>query len=129
MAKYLELNIMKSIFVYNSDGIFASVIKDTAHKLVSPRTYQCNLCRLTHPVAFMQEEWKKFVDSLPHEVLFLHRDEFRKQYPQQKNTPLPAVFTEDASGVNLLIPESEINKAQSIQELISVVRHSLSKEK
>lgn len=77
----------------------------------------------------MQEEWEKFIDSLPHEALFLHRDEFRKQYPRQKNTPLPAVFTEDASGVNLLIPKSEINKAKSVQELISVVKRSLSKEK
>ncbi|MCI0566382.1 GTPase [bacterium] len=120
---------MKLIFVYNADGAFASTIKDTAHKLISPQTYQCNLCRLTYPVAFVQKEWKKFVDSLPHEVSFLHRDEFHKQYPQQKGVPLPAVFTEDASEVDLLIPESEINKAQSIQELISIVKRSLSKEK
>lgn len=48
---------MKLIFVYNSDSTFASLIKDTAHKLASPTTYPCNLCRLTYPVALMDKEW------------------------------------------------------------------------
>ena len=119
---------MKLIFVYNSDGTFASLIKDTAHKLVSPKTYPCNLCRLTYPVAFMQEEWKNFIKSLPHEVVFLHRDEFHKQYPEQKEIRLPAVFKKDSSGMRLLISYDEINKAKNVQELIGAVKHFLAKQ-
>lgn len=116
---------MKLIFVYNSDGTVASLIKDTAHKLVSPKTYPCNLCRLTYPLASMNEEWRKFIESLPHEVVFLHRDEFHKQYPEQKSVPLPAVFSTDASATRLLIDSSEINKAKSPPELIEIVRRFL----
>jgi len=119
---------MKLIFVYNSDGAIASLIKDTAHKLVSPKTYPCNLCRLTYPLASMKGEWRKFIESLPHEVVFLHRDEFREQYPDQKNVQLPAVFKTDTSAPQLLISHNEINKAKNLSELIEVVKKSLSNQ-
>ncbi len=118
---------MKFIFVYNSDGTIGSLIKDTAHKLVSPKTYPCNLCRITYPGVSMQEDWEKFIKSLPHAVVFLHRDEFWKMYPSLKNVELPAAFVGSASGLNLLIPHSEINKAENVGELIETVKHFLSK--
>ncbi len=119
---------MKLIFVYNSDGTFASLVKDTAHKLVSPNTYPCNLCRITYPGVTMQDDWRKFIQSLPHEVVFLHRDEFRKRYQNQKDGQLPAVFTESASGLSLLIPHTEINKAKNVGELMETVKRFLPKQ-
>jgi len=119
---------MKLIFVYNSDGTVLSLVKDTAHKLVSPSTYPCNLCRITYPGVTMQEDWQKFIKSLPHEVTFLHRDEFHEQYPDQKNIQLPAVFTESASGLSLLISNMEINKTKNVVELIETVKRFLPKQ-
>ena len=116
---------MKLIFVYNSDGTLGSLIKDTAHKIVSPKTYQCNLCRITYPGVTMQEGWEKFIKSLPHDVVFLHRDEFQKQYPNQRDAQLPAAFVEDATGLKLFIPHTEINKAQNVEDLIEVVKRFL----
>ena len=118
---------MKLIFVYNSDGTVLSLVKDTVHKLVSPSTYPCNLCRITYPGVTMQEDWQKFIESLPHEVVFLHRDEFRKQYSDQKNVQLPAVFRADAPEPQLLISHIEINKAKNLSELIKVVNRFLPK--
>lgn len=114
-------NRVKLLFVYNANSDFASSVKDTAHKLVSPDTYQCNLCKLTYPLISIDREWKKFVESLPYEVAFLHRDEFHTQYPEQKNIQLPAVFAEDASEIRLLINHVEINKAANLAELIKIV--------
>src|SRR3989344_1472445 len=119
---------MKLIFVCNSDGTVASLIKDTAHKLVSTETYQCNLCLLTYPLASMKGEWRKFIESMPHEVIFLHRDEFRKQYPDQKNVQLPAVFRADGPEPQLLINHIEINKAKNLLVLIEIVNRFLSKQ-
>ena len=116
---------MKLIFVYNSDGTIASLVKDTAHKIISPKTYPCNLCRITYPGVTMQEEWQKFIQSLPHEVLFLHRDEFHKQYPNKKNTQLPAAFTENPTELNLLVPHTEINRAKNVKDLIEIVKRFL----
>ncbi len=118
---------MKLIFVYNSDDTVLSLIKDTAHKMVSPNTYPCNLCRITYPGVSMREDWQKFIQSLPHEVLFLHRNEFHKQYPNKKNTRLPAAFTENPTGLNLFIPHSEINKAKDVKDLIETVKRFLPK--
>ena len=118
---------MKLIFVYNLDSNVASLIKDTAHKLVSPSTYPCNLCRITYPGVTMQEEWEKFIKSMPHEVVFLHRDEFQEQYPDQKSVQLPAVFRTDASALQLLISHIEINKAKNLSELIEVVNRFMPK--
>lgn len=118
---------MKLIFVYNSDGTIASLIKDTAHKIVSPKTYPCNLCRITYPGVTMQEEWQKFIQSLSYEVIFLHRDEFRKQYPEKNDVQLPAAFTESSVGLEILIPYTEINKANNVKDLIEMVKHFLPK--
>lgn len=114
---------MKLIFVYNSDGTIASLIKDTVHKVASPKTYPCNLCKITYPGVTMQEDWQKFIDSLPDKPIFLHRDEFRKQCPSKANVPLPAVFTENPAGLDVLVSHTEINKAKSVQDLIEIVRH------
>lgn len=94
---------MKLIFVYNSDGTIASLIKDMAHKIVSPNTYPCNLCRITYPGITMQKDWQKFIESLPYEVIFLHKNEFRKQYPDHQDIQLPATFIEDAGAIKILI--------------------------
>jgi hypothetical protein len=120
---------MKLIFVYNSDGTIASLVKDTAHKLISPGTYPCNLCRITYPGVTMQTNWQKFVQSLPHEVVFLHRDEFHKYHPDQKDVKLPAVFAENASGLSPLISHTEINKAKNVGELIEIVKRFLPKQR
>lgn len=119
---------MKLIFVYNIDSNLFALIAGTAHKLASPETYKCNLCRLTYPFASMDKEWKKFITSLPYQAVFLHRDEFNEQYQNQKDTPLPAVFVEDSSGIRLLISDKEISKAKSISDLIEMTKYSLPKQ-
>jgi hypothetical protein len=116
---------MKLIFVYNADSGFISSLKDTAHKLVSPDTYPCNLCRITYPGMTMRDDWREFIKSLPHEVIFLHRDEFHKRYQSQKQVPLPAIFAEDSEGVRVLISKNEINQMKNIDELMRVVKKYL----
>lgn len=115
----------KLLFIYNADNNLVALITGTAHKVVSPKTYGCNLCRLTYPLAKMDENWKKFIESLPYPVVFLHRDEFSRLYSDKKDAKLPAVFTEDASGVRLLIGANKINEAKNLPDLIEVVRNSL----
>ncbi len=119
---------VKFIFVYNSDGTVLSLVKDTAHKVVSPDTYPCNLCRIIYPGVTMQEDWQKFIKSFPHEVVFLHRDEFRRQYPNQKDTSLPTAFIENAFGLSLLIPNTEINRTKNVGEFIETVKRFFPKQ-
>jgi len=119
---------MKLIFVYNAESGIVASLTDAVHKAVSPGTYSCNLCRITYGSVAMKDDWKKFIASLPHAVEFLHRDEFATQYPNLKDSPLPAVFAEDGLTVRILVPASEINKAQDIAGLEEIVKGALSHE-
>ncbi|MBI2632643.1 hypothetical protein HYW75_06575 [Candidatus Pacearchaeota archaeon] len=116
---------MKSlIFVYNADsGIFNS-LSDTAHKIVSPSKYQCNLCKITYGIINEKDEWKSFILGLPYRINFLHRNEFNKKYPNVKEK-LPAVFEKHAERLKLLISAAKINKAKNLRELKSLVRSSI----
>ncbi|MDE2078926.1 MAG: hypothetical protein KGI73_00915 [Patescibacteria group bacterium] len=116
---------MKLLFVYNADGSFAASMRDTVKKVVAPKHQECNLCAITYPLFAMDKEWSAFVKTLPHEVVFLHRDEFRAKYPEQKGMSLPAVFAEDESGLRVLIPSEDINHAKSVADLIALVQKSL----
>lgn len=119
---------MNLLFVYNADSGLLNALKDTVHKAIATNTYSCNLCRITYPGVTMQADWEKFIKSLPHEVSFLHKDEFHKQYPSQKDIQLPAVFIEKSTGPELLISHTEINKANSVESLIETIKRFLSKQ-
>ncbi|GAB2467001.1 hypothetical protein GCM10011375_32120 [Hymenobacter qilianensis] len=87
----------KLLFVYNADAGLANALLDTAHKIFSPRTYACSLCGITYSLTSMRAEWKEFLQALPVEARFLHRDEFQQQFPAHSKQELPAVFWENGS--------------------------------
>ncbi|PIN95415.1 hypothetical protein COU56_01700 [Candidatus Pacearchaeota archaeon CG10_big_fil_rev_8_21_14_0_10_31_9] len=120
---------MKSlIFVYNADsGIFNS-ISDSIHKIISPSTYQCNLCKITYGITNEKDEWKNYISSLPYRVIFLHKEEFKKQYPNVKER-LPAVFKILGSKTILLISADEINKCKNLSDLKKLVDSRLTQPK
>ncbi|MEX0877894.1 MAG: hypothetical protein WDZ40_03490 [Candidatus Spechtbacterales bacterium] len=112
---------MKLIFVYNADSGLIAALKDTVHKVVSPDTYQCNLCKVTFGAVSMKDEWKAFVDSLQYDVEFLHRDEFQERYPENKNEPLPALFVVENNEIKTALSKKSIDGAHSVENLISLV--------
>ena len=107
----------KLIFVYNADSGLFSALTDSAHKIFSPKTYKCNLCKLTYGLKNMKKEWADFIDALPHKVEFLHRDEFQSTNPGFKDEPLPAIFTQGDEALSLHTPAEKINEAKSIEDL------------
>lgn len=112
---------MKLLFVYNADsGILAS-LKDVVHKAVSPGTYQCNLCKITYGPLLMKDEWDAYITSLPYEAEFMHRDEFRTQYSEWKNEPLPALFAVEGERLSVAIPATAMNAAHTMQDLTSLI--------
>lgn len=63
------------VFIYNADSGLVSAVLDSAHKLISPSTYQCELCSITHGLFGEREAWRKFRESFDGIMTFLHRDE------------------------------------------------------
>ena len=106
------------LFVYNADGTLPSLLVDAVHKLVSPRTYNCNLCRLTYGMARQKPAWKRFLTSLPVPAVFLHRDELRARFPALANASLPAVFIQESSGEpHPFVSADELNAVHDLDTL------------
>ncbi len=119
---------MKLLFVYNADSGLFNTLTDIAHKLLSPQTYQCQLCAITHSAFTERTEWRNFIDGLGVACEFLHRDEFLRQYPLDK-TPLPAIFQEENGELTLRIDREQINTANSVDELKHLLEAAALKER
>jgi len=105
------------LFIYNADSGLYNTLTDMAHKLLSPDTYACDLCSITHGVFRERDEWRSFIESLPVESTFLHRDEFCRQYPEMNNISLPALMLKSDEGLVELLGQENIAACQTVNEL------------
>jgi len=109
------------IFVYNADSGFVNALLDSAHKLISPQTYQCKLCAISYSYFGMRKKWKQFITKIGIPVKFYHRDEFIKHYPKQ-NVKLPAIFYVNNHRLTIYMSANDINNCQSIDELMEAIK-------
>ena len=118
---------MKLIFVYNADSGLFNTVTDIAHKMLSPKTYSCNLCALTHGHFKIKEDWVNFLEEIDTEMEFLHRDEFIKKY-NQAESDLPAIFIEEDKQLSLWLGQYAINKIESLDDLKKIISENLRKQ-
>ncbi|MDQ2751705.1 MAG: hypothetical protein M3R72_01625 [Bacteroidota bacterium] len=113
------------LFVYNANSNLFSTVTGFAHKILSPSTYQCQLCALTYGNVLIKQQWKSFIAALSIETVFLHKDEFEKQY---KTVPaLPAVFILNMGEIKEIITRTEIETCYTLEELKRLVTVKLKK--
>jgi len=113
-------NTDKIIFVYNADSGLFNLLSDMAHKFISPETYDCQLCMLTHGHFGMRDQWHEYLETLNAEIEFLHRDEFVKQYTEH-TAELPALFLKRGDLLELLVAAHTIISCSTIEMLIHQV--------
>ncbi|MBC8753319.1 GTPase [Kordia sp. YSTF-M3] len=111
----------KIIFVYNAKSGKINGLLDVAHKLISPKTYQCKLCSVTHNAFSENEQWKEFRKNFSLPLEFLHSDEFEAKYATI-DTKYPVVFLEEHQKLTEWIPKREIEKIETTQELIQLIQ-------
>jgi len=114
----------KLVFVYNADSGLFNTVTDIAHKMLSPKTYECNLCSITHGVFKVRETWVKFLEQLDAECEFLHKDEFLKNN-SNTNVEFPAVFKMQDGQPELWLDAESINKLSSVDDLKRVISEKL----
>lgn len=113
---------MKITFVYNANSGKVNAWLDIGHKLISPNTYSCNLCSITHGLFSEREEWKKYREESDLEMEFLHKDEFEKAYTGSKTFTYPIILkSEDDGEYEVLITTDKINKIKRIEDLINIL--------
>ena len=108
---------MKLIFVYNADSGKLSAALDIAHKIISPSTYQCNLCSLTHGTFTERDVWKKFREESDTELVFYHKDEFENEF--KKPLTYPIVLKEENGELTEYLSTDKINAISDVEELMA----------
>ncbi len=111
---------MRLLFVYNADSGLLNTAKDIGHKLFSPATYDCFLCSLTHGTFRENPQWKTFRQNSNSEMVFLHRDEFEKEYMQKFDYP---VILEQNNSLKVVISKDALSSFTSLENLIEAVEH------
>jgi len=115
------------IMVYNADSGILSTLLDAVQKVVTPSSYDCPLCKVTHGAVTMRWEWRQFLGSLPLAKTTLHRDEFVRLYPGS-SAQLPAIFVREEGRLPVvLVDRNQLKNIDEIEGLKTVVEGALIK--
>lgn len=117
----------KLLFIYNANSGKINGYLDALHKLMSPKTYSCNLCEITYGVFTENKTWKKFRTSGNFPMKFIHLDEFKKQYASKFGSKFtfPIVLLENKGELELFISTNELNGLKNAEELIEMISDRL----
>lgn len=115
---------MKLLFVYNANSGLFSAVMDSAHKVLSPDTYECNLCKLTYGNFKAKKTWIDFLKVLNIEKTFLHKNDFEKKYPNKKIS-YPIILIEDNGNLEIFLDTEALNKVKELDELIEIIQKKL----
>ena len=108
------------IFVYNADSGMFNTLTDIAHKILSPKTYSCQLCSLTHSYFAVKKDWTEFLSGIDAELEFLHKDELVNKYGEIKRN-LPVILTKQDRQLDTWISAEEINQCKSLEALQKLI--------
>ena len=111
------------IFIYNAKSGLVNEFLDFAHKIVSPSTYNCNLCALSYGNFTMKKKWSDYISSLPVRSTFTYKDKV-SEYGYD-NIELPSIIFQDKSKSKVIISSEEINKLKKIDQLINILSDRL----
>lgn len=115
---------MKLLFIYNANSGRLNTIIDIGHKLLSPSTYQCSLCALTHNAFSENKLWKTFKSESHLEMEFYHKDEFETKFPSIK-LAYPTVLKQEENQLSTILNPDVLNEVTSADALIVLLKSRL----
>lgn len=116
---------MKLLIVYNAQTGFVNQSFDWLHKVVSPSTYSCSLCQLTHGSFGAKDDWKNFINKQSVEVLFFHKNEFNTEFPSlHLNFPWIGIM-QTSGGLETVIDHETLHHTKNVSELIYLIEQKL----
>ena len=111
------------IFIYNAKSGMVNEFLDFAHKIVSPSTYNCNLCAISYGNFTMKKKWSDYISSLPVRSTFTYKDKVSEY--GYNNIELPSIIFRNGSRSKVIISSDEINKLKKIDQLINILSDRL----
>ena len=117
---------LELIFIYNAKSGVVNELVDVAHKIVSPETYDCNLCALSYGAFFMEKKWSIYLETLPIKSTFTFKDKFSEK--GGNNLKFPSVFLRNDVGLEEIITATEINEIKNLDQLIDLLNQKLGQQ-
>ena len=114
------------IFIYNASGGKLSAAMDIAHKVISPGTYKCDLCQLTHGVFKERAAWTAFKQRSSVKMEFYHKDEWSELGGDAYT--FPVILKRSGDACTVYMSADEIALQSDIEMLISSIEERLEKE-
>lgn len=112
--------------VYNANSGLFNGAMDSVHKLISPASYACQLCSITHGYFGAKESWKNFIAQLKQNgvnIRVLYKDDL-KNWPLQFSQ-IPGVYTLNHGELNLLVGSDQLRNMNKSEDLIEFLRAQL----
>ena len=116
-------NESELIFIYNAKSGIVNEFLDFAHKIISPSTYNCNLCAISYGNFTIKKKWSDYISSLPVRSTFTYKDKV-SEYGYD-NIKFPSIIFQDKSKSKVIISSEEINKLKKIDQLINILNDRL----
>ena len=119
----IKNKLQKLLFIYNANSGLRNILLDGAHKIISPKTYECNLCDITYGAFTENKKWKKYRKESKLKMEFLHKDEFKTQYASKfgYNFNFPIILGITTGGIEVLVSPEELNELDRAEELIGLI--------
>lgn len=113
------------IFVYNAEAGLLNGLMDSVHKTVSPATYDCALCAVTHGFFTMDQRWRQWLKAQAWEAVFHHRSDFIAAYPAFAQEPLPLVLRRDGTDHSVALSAAQLRAAKDVNALVAAIEGAL----
>jgi hypothetical protein len=119
--------LKKLIFIYNANAGKHNALFDVAHKILSPTTYNCNLCDITFGLFKENKAWKKYRKASNTPIEFLHKDEYTKMYASKFGYKItfPSVLAETDYALEVFINTDELNSLEKVEDLMQLIEKRL----
>ena len=113
------------IFIYNAKSGLVNEMIDFAHKIVSPETYDCNLCAISYGTFTKKKRWSDYINSLPIKSTFTYKDKISALKKELSSLRFPTIIIRDGVQLNEIISRNEINSIKNLNQLISLLNERL----
>ena len=123
LSKSFSQENLELIFIYNAKSGVVNELIDFAHKIVSPETYDCNLCAISYGAFAMKKKWSTYIETLPFKSTFTYKDKFSKN--RYSNLKFPSVFIRSNEKLDEIISAREINEIKNLDQLIGLLNQKL----
>jgi len=118
----------KLIFIYNASDDLISVSFDFIHKIVSPSTYQCSLCKITYGNVSMHDKWKEYIYNSNYDFEFLYKNNYLEYYKGLNIKEFPVAYKYNGNSYDVFISKKEFDSCNDLDSLIQIVNQKLNKD-